>query len=114
MVVNSHQHVGRTWHSLLEVRDKFIIIADVFRYSSVDVHKLDREVDQLGRRIRRPGAQDVLLAQDGGMSLDDEAGPLVTIPHHGGANDDPLVGLELNFQGHVRPPSLISDYTTLV
>jgi hypothetical protein len=104
VVMNTHQDVCGARHGFLEIRDEFIIKANIFRNLSINVHELDGHVDQLGRRIRRFRAEDVLLAQDRRIPLDDEARALVTVADNCSANDNAFVGLQLNFQGHGRPP----------
>jgi len=64
------------------------------------VHQLDREIDALCRGVGELGCQDILLAQDRHLAVDQQARALVGIGDHAIADNDALAGLELDFQGH--------------
>ena len=65
------------------------------------VHQLHSEIDQLGRRIGGLGRQDVFFAQDRDpVAVDQESRALIGVGDDAGADDDPFVRLEFDFQGH--------------
>ena len=69
------------------------------------IHQLHGEIDQLGRRVGGLGRQDVLLAQDRNpVAVDQQPGALIGIGDDAGADDDSLVRLEFDFQGHACSP----------
>jgi hypothetical protein len=65
------------------------------------VHELHSEIDQPGRRVRGVGRQDVFLAQDwDSVAVDHETRALIAVGDDARADDDSLVGLQFDFQGH--------------
>jgi len=66
------------------------------------VHKLHGEVDALRRAIGAAQRHDVLFAQDRNRALDDKPRALIGIGHDAVAEDDALVWLEFDLQGHGR------------
>lgn len=68
------------------------------------VHQLNHEIDAFRRRIGALGGHDVLFAQDGDLSFDQEAPPLVVIGDHALADDNSFAWLEFDLQGHGSLP----------
>jgi len=62
------------------------------------IHQLHCEINQLGRRVGGLWREDVFFAQDRNpVAVDQQPGALIGVGDHAGADDDPLVGLELDF-----------------
>lgn len=83
---------GGTRYRVLEFGHKLVIHADVFCHFPVDIHQLDRQIDQLGWRVRRLGGEDILLTKDRRMAFNYQARALVSVTNHRRADNDPLVG----------------------
>jgi len=70
-----------------------------------DVHQLHRQIDELRRRIGVFRGHDVFFAQDRDVvAVDQEPRALIGVGDHAGADDDSLVRLEFDFQGHPCSP----------
>jgi hypothetical protein len=67
------------------------------------VHQLHGEIDVLGRRVGRLGVEDVLLAQDRRLALDEQPRAGVAVPDRDLADHDLLAGLEFDLERHPLP-----------
>lgn len=81
---------------LHQLEIKLVVLSDILR----KIHQLHRKIDAFGRGIGRGGGEDVLFAQDRQVALDEQARALVAVADHGSADDDPLVGLQFDLEGH--------------
>src|SRR5262245_58442290 len=72
------------------------------------IHQLHRQVDALGRRVGALDGEDVLLAQDRNVALDEEPRALVVVGDHAFAENDALTRLELNLERH----GILPDWRT--
>ena len=80
-----------------------------------NVHQLHRQIDELGRRVGGFRRQDVLLAQDRDfVAVDQKPGALIGVGDHAGADDDPFVRLEFDFQSHACSPLPLLTRSALI
>src|SRR5271156_6824206 len=73
----------------------------MFLWAFRGVYALHREIDALGKTVGPAGRHDVFFAQDRSDALDRKARARAVVGDHAVAEDDALVGLELDLQRHV-------------
>lgn len=70
LVVDVMNDGSRAWHGFQEIVDKPEVELPVRSDIVVQIHKLDRQVDPLCRRVRRLCRQDILLSQKRFIAID--------------------------------------------
>src|SRR5690554_428630 len=67
-----------------------------------EIHHLDKQVEALAGRVGVGGAENVLLAEDRRVALDEEARALVVVGDDAVAENEAFAGLEFDLESHVR------------
>src|SRR6476661_4299523 len=100
MIIYTFDQRPHAWRRLQQLAHEgevdFVVGARVIRR----IHELDREIDALCWRIGALRGEDILLAQDRNMALDQEPRALVVIGDDALAEDDPLAGFQLDLERH--------------
>ena len=91
-------------HVLDETEIELLILRNVI----LEIHLLNAEIDSLDRRVRGFRRQDVLLAQDRRITIDQECRTVLGIGDDALADHDSFERLQLDSEGHFLSPMTIT------